>query len=100
MQSGNLHPKVVTYQTDQSPVGHQPMMLLIRGSRKSATLACPRRFLCPLHPMSPMSLATLRAQRYSHTPIVSRAIGSLAIVSNRKSSHSKQSSLCSLCVPH
>ena len=39
---------------------HQPMMLLIRGSRKSATLACPRRFLCPLQPMSPTSLATLR----------------------------------------
>ena len=45
------------------PDSHQPMMLLIRGSRKSATLACPRRFLCPLHPMSPMSLATLRVQR-------------------------------------
>ena len=57
------------------------MMRLICGSRKSATLACPRRFLCPLHPMAPISLKTLRAQWYSSIHIVGRAIGSISGVS-------------------
>ena len=67
--------------TAYKPVSHQPMMRLICGSRKSATLACPRRFLWPLHPMAPISLKTLRVQWYSSIHIVGRAIGGIAIVS-------------------